>query len=68
MFDLLFVSVYEVREVASVDLPNRTVDVLNGSRTETVGIDRCFAINPKLNSDLCGLHNIHEAGTSPLEA
>ena len=55
-----------MKEVAAVDVVKGTADVFSkgqgGFSPETVTLDKCFAMNPKHNSDLCGLHNIHEAG------
>ena len=59
---------YDVGEVNAIDVGKNTVEVfLNGkSKPESVPISKCFAMNPKHMSDLCGLHNIHEAGTLDL--
>jgi hypothetical protein len=59
--------VYDLREVGSIDVVKGTVDVFQpgGSIVTTVPITKCFARNPKHMSDLCGLHNIHEAGNRP---
>jgi hypothetical protein len=56
--------VYDVREVNSIDVAKSTVEVNVPGRTqnEVIPLTKCFAMNPKHMSDLCGLHNIHEAG------
>ena len=52
--------VYTLKEVLRIG--PETVSVKNGTGTDEVYLARCFGANPKLMSDLCGLHNIHEAG------
>ena len=61
---------YDLREVGSIDVVKGTVDVFlpGGSVATTVPITKCFARNPKHMSDLCGLHNIHEAGEHSLRS
>jgi hypothetical protein len=55
--------VYDVREVGSIDVVKGTAEVFAGSVSKgSVPLTKCFAMNPKHMSDLCGLHNIHEAG------
>ena len=57
------VAVYNVREVSAVNVAKGTVDVIAPKGgVVTVPLEQCFAINGKHNSDLCGLHNIHEPG------
>ena len=50
------------REVDGMSTKEATVTVSNGSSDEVVPLARCFGANPTHVNDLCGLHNIHEAG------
>jgi myosin heavy subunit len=61
----MYGTVYDEREIASIDPVKQTVELYGargGSKTTTVPMEQCYAQNPKVMSDLCGLHNIHEAG------
>jgi len=55
-----------VREVSAINVAAATVEVVSPKGgVGTVSLAQCFAMNAKHNSDLCGLHNIHEPGSFP---
>ena len=59
-------AVYDVREVSAINVAAATVEVVSPKGgVGTVSLAQCFAMNAKHNSDLCGLHNIHEPGSFP---